>query len=256
MTLPRPGNRIPTPAASTSQTFLTFPNDLVTVSRNFYMAFGLCTYSAQSVLSGAQLIPTTTISLPIPIKLNDQTTINWEQASLTSLGVGVAANIINSLGNVGKKITSVLKSASDAASAVSGALTGKAPNPFMVMLFKSQNFKEHTFQWILSPNNQKEAQDLQSIIEYFKAALLPKESFGGLTLDYPLIAQIAINLPQSSGNSYLYKFKPSAIVSFMADWTAGPNPAFHTDGAPAIVSITMQIKEIELWFRTDNGKYA
>ena len=82
---------------------------------------------------------------------------------------------------------------------------------------------------------------------------------GGLLLNYPSIATVAFNIPQdSNGNQqpYLYNFKPCAITSFFVDWSAGSTPAFFKNGAPQLVSITMQLKEIELWFSTGPGQYA
>jgi hypothetical protein len=68
-------------------------------------------------------------------------------------------------------------------------------------------------------------------------------------MKYPQIAQVV--LKAAGGDRYLYKFKPCAIISVQVEHTAAGMPSFFNSGAPTVVNLTLQLKEIQLWKSED-----
>lgn len=74
-----------------------------------------------------------------------------------------------------------------------------------------------------------------------KAALPSAGMFWGLQ-KYPKMAMV-----QFRPNNYLYVIKPCAIISVQVDYTGAGGPSFFKSGAPTIVNLTLQLKELQLW---------
>lgn len=264
------------PVASSSRSSIyVFPSDLNQSNNAYNITLNIASYDRPSVFTKPFLNYGTSICLPIPIKINDQTTVLWEQASLTStsldiLKAGASAIPSGETSALGSAIAGVTGAAVAAGPLLSYA-QGIAVNPNLVMLFKTQNFKNHVLQWVLAPNSPQDTENLNNIIKLLKNAMLP--SIGGniaalglatdilnklnnaiqssvgngfsATLQYPWIV-----LPNLSVGAYTYNFKPCAIQSLSVDFSPGPSPAFFGQNqAPAMVSLTLQLTEIELWFQ-------
>lgn len=110
------------------------------------------------------------------------------------------------------------------------------------MMFKRPNFKEHTLQWTLAPNTQEESETLKRIINQCKRAALPSGGRTDLMMQYPDMCTVSF-----TPDNYLYKIKPCAIISVQVDYTGAGGPSFFKSGAPTVVNLTLQLKEIELW---------
>jgi hypothetical protein len=109
------------------------------------------------------------------------------------------------------------------------------------MMFKRPNFKEYTFSWILAPNTREDSDNLKDIINKCKKSALPSTgSLGGGLMKYPDIAMVRFR-----PDDYLFKLKPCAILGVQVDYT-GAGPSFFKSGAPTIVTLTMQLKELQL----------
>lgn len=236
-------SRYPTPPKSASIGNLCFPTDLVNNNRNFYITLQLANYNRFGVSAPASLIPEGSLTLPIPLKINETQTVEWDQVGLTTQGLSILQKFGES---IAPKITKLINNAVSASADAISVTGGIQVNPFLVMLFKTQNFKQHNLQWILAPNNSADQNSLQNIVNTLKNAMLPTSIEKGAGLGYPMIV-----IPYLSVGTYTYNFKPCAIDSLSVDWSAGATPAFFKDQSPALVSLTMQLKEIELWYQGD-----
>lgn len=128
------------------------------------------------------------------------------------------------------------------------ALTGLSFNPFQTVLFKSPNFKTHSFTWRLVPKDSDESEELRKIIEMFRYHSLPGiSSAAGIFFSYPEILEIKLY----PNDSYTYKFKPCVVDSIKINYA--PNrPSFHrVNGAPTAVELSVQLQEIEIWTKND-----
>lgn len=231
--------RYPTSPDTGASNFVQFPSDLITGERNFYMSLQMQKYSRASVFAPPVLSLGQTLTLPIPQSLNDQTIVTWEQESLTSL----AASAGSSIPAVGE-IMSKFGAAVNAAGTLAAYATGQAMNPFLVMLFKQQNFKRHIFLWTLAPQNKNDANSLQNIAYILKNGMLPVKE--GLLMGYPMLVT-----PYLSVGSESYTFKPCAILGCSIEWHGSGFPAYFEDNSPAFATLSLSLVETELWWQGD-----
>ena len=201
-----------------------------------------------NALSGADtstvVTPKGHIFLPLPKKINDTQTVIWDEVS----GLAMAAGIASSLPF---PKTNALVDAGVAGAQLLGAKEGLALNPFLIMLFKSPTFKEFVFNWTFTPANAQESYAVKSIINQFKANMLPTVASGFL-YNYPNIATIQFNMPNTtSTNSFLQKFNPAAIAAVDVDYSGGGQPSLKSQGAPSVINLTVAFKEIKLHTASD-----
>ena len=258
-------SNIPLPP-STNRSNFSFPSDLVANGRNFTTCINFVAYEQISTIfpggyiSGPQsslsnvAIPAGSVVLPIPKKINDVQTVVWAEETLASVGAAAATTLAGLgllgrglLGRIGGGLVNAANLVADGASAF-GAAYGLALNPGLYMAFKHPAYKEHTLQWTLAPNNEEESNIIANTIIYLKRAMLPAKSYGVL-YTYPNIALISLQ-PNSF---FTLEFKPCALISVQVDYTGGGSPSFFKNGAPTVVNLALQFKEIELWTKEDFG---
>ena len=229
-------SNFPTPPQKTYN-FVSFPNDLEATGRKFKTDIQFLEYSGafalDSVLnSGSTYTPTTGITLPLPRRINDSTSVEWSRSSLIELAISLASS---------SKLAQSAGAFRDAASAG----TGQQFNPFQFMVFKHTNFKEHILSWTLSPTTPEESNTIKYIIDQFKFHMLPTTS--GALMQYPSIAIVKLY----PNNEYTFRFRPCAIAHVEVDFTGGGMPSFFRNGAPSVVNLTVYLKEITLWDKTN-----
>jgi len=270
----RQNNRNPLPPQTGLSSYV-YPTDLVADQRNMYIQIQFMKYEKRSVFSPPFLSPLGGVALPIPKKINDQQAVVWEAVSggPTMAALEAGRNTFNTAYNAagggaggllagaagaavagaGVGATAALLQAGGSAVSLAGSLVGLAPNPFLTMLFKSGQFKEHQLNWTFTPHNQQESYNLVQIIQYFKYNMLPSyfggALGGGLLLNYPNIAILRLY----PDDFFTYRFKPCAIASVSTDYSGGGQPSFFENGAPTVINFSMQLKEIELWTQEDYG---
>jgi hypothetical protein len=220
---------------------MSFPNDLKSGQRQFYTNITFMDYSfdTSSLMQGGAG-GGAMVTLPMPRRLNDAENIIWEEWSGMDKMLGLAQTIAP---------PSALVSALTTGGEMASIGTGLALNPFMYMMFKRPQFKEHTLSWTLTPNSQQESDTLRRIINKCKKSALPSTTGSVFLMKYPQVAQVT--LKASGSDRYLYKFKPCAIISVQVEYTAAGMPSFFKSGAPTTVNLTLQLKEIQLWKSDD-----
>ena len=188
---------------------------------------GIAQGTASALGVGSNLIqfisPTAGISLPLPKKINENQELAWNETSLMDL--------------IGVKVP-----------AVGSALTGIQINPFQLMYFQRPLFKQYAFTWTLAPNTPQESRTLLKIVNEFKRRSLPTAV--GPLFDYPDIALVRF-FPNNLNNHII--IKPCAVTSVQIDHAGTTTPSFfkNSGGAPVLVNITLQLKEIDIWTQND-----
>ena len=178
-----------------------------------------------------------TVILPLPKKINDATTLTWNEESLTSKAMSIA----------GEAAAAVAKGAD-----VVSPLTGLAVNPFLFMQFQRPNFKEFVFQWTFTPTSIQESQSIKSIIKKFQKSALP--TFDGVLLEYPDVVNIKFYPNDLFG---MMTMKTCAIISVQVDYTGAGAPSFfkqqpgNDGGAATVINLSVSLKEIQLWSSED-----
>lgn len=252
---------------------MTFPNDLIdpAASRNYYMAIQFVEYQRRSIFNQPFMQATGGVYLPIPNNLKDTQQVTYEESQAdAATGAGIEAALQGRNGVGGSSLSSISPVAGIAGIATGAAtkavgniasglgidtqqalqLGGLAQNPFLTILFKSPNFKRHTFSWKLSPNNNQESNTLRDIIQTFRSNMLPalQPNAGGTLLAYPNMAIITLY----PNNAYTYLFKPCVIENMTVDFAPNGIPSFYKNtDAPTEVTISLSLLEIEYWLKED-----
>ena len=239
----------PTRKISEPLSQMAFPNDLLANPDRPYVALQFVTYrtafysgtSLGSSLTGlAQKIgvptqitnPTGSVILPLPKKINENQELLWNETSLMDLLTSVAPGL-SRFANLPPAVS---------------ALSGLQVNPFQLMYFQRPAFKQYAFTWTLAPNTPSESKTLQKIINDFKRNSLPRAV--GPLFDYPNIA--IIKFFPNNLNNHIF-LKPCAITSVQIDHAGTTTPSFfkNSGGAPVLVNLTIQLKEIDIWTQND-----
>lgn len=219
---------------------LIFPNDLINFSgRKFYTQIQFVKYSIfQQINSmGAYALPSDNgIKLPIPLKVNDNLLLHWSAVSLTDTIKGATGALGSAVG-----LTAQLGGA-----AVPGGL---ALNPLMFLLFQRPEYRQFSLSWMLTPRNEKESNTIKDIVTTCKRAASPDNlAFNNLLMTYPLIALIKMYPNDLFGHMV---FKPCVVTSVNVNYTAASTPSFYKNGAPSVVSLTLNLMEMQFWFRNE-----
>jgi hypothetical protein len=253
---------------------LMFPNDLIdpSANRNSYMAIQFVEYQRRSIFNQPFLSALGGVRLPVPNQLAETFNVSYDSSASANSTIGAAIegglqgrNGVGSSGNVFGSIASAVTGAIggkavDTAAALGTKagldvpqalqLGGLAQNPFLTVLFKSPNFRKHTFSWKLMPNNEQESNTVREIIQTFRSNMLPAlaPNAGGTLLTYPNMA--IINLYPDE--TLLYKFKPCVVESLTVNYAAGGQPSFFKGtNAPTHIELSISLLEIEYWLKED-----
>jgi hypothetical protein len=223
-----------------------FPSDLVT-GKGFYTQIQFVNYSIsqQNPFVGRIANPTGGIKLPIPMKLNDNLIMQWSPVSYTDTAINALKSGATAAGG---PAGTLLSSGLLLASQFGGIATGTSVNPLLFLQFQKPELRQFSLSWFLTPRNKQESDSIKKIITLCKKAASPERTGSMFLFSYPQVALIKMH----PGNLYGHlRFKPCIITSVQANYSAGPVPAFHKNGAPALVSLTLNLMEMQFWFRSE-----
>lgn len=278
----------------TSYDTLQFPTD----RPKYYMSMQIANYSRESLLRLGTLTPRETIILPLPTQLLDAQGVSYQETALGAFGAAVQAvtndgslmkntidatnKLVNDQDLTGafNKGYEMLKDAasqgrnaslsglatgaagvganyalsgSKEAAAIAGVL-GYSPNQFFTILLKGPNYKKHQFSWKFSPRNEQESKNLRLIIQKLNNYMAPGLRLSGAIFAFPQIFQLAF-MPNSS---FMFKFKPAVLESFVVNYSGSGMPAFYRASlatnnlnAPESVEIQCSFMELEYWIAGD-----
>lgn len=180
-------------------------------------------------------------------------------AAAALMAIGNAANTvtgaISSIPGVGGAAAAALRGATRGLPAAASQYTGIGINPYMTVMFKHPEYKEHQFEWKFVPRNQEESRIVAAIIKKFKTSMLPSLNTSlasnqttNLLFDYPDVVKITI----SPANEYMYKFKTCVVKNLVVNYAPGNSPSFFNyTHAPTAITMSMHLGEIEYWTQRD-----
>ena len=243
---------------------LAFPIDLE--KQPYWMSFSFYEYTMPNVnQQNVYYADRGTIRLPLPNSMVDDQKVQYNQEMLSTVtGSLVSAAQNGAKNNLSQSAATLLTGAAagSSLSKISGTkgfeaiqqMAGAIVNPFLTVMFKQPAFKNHAFEWKLSPSNKDESVKLNSIVNTFKSNMLPDQTgaLGGTLLTYPNIVQITVSVNDPA--YFTYAFKPAVIEDFSVNYTVGGQPSFFgSTKAPTEVSIRLGLMEIEYWLSSDYG---
>jgi hypothetical protein len=131
--------------------------------------------------------------------------------------------------------------------AQSGASKGKAFNPNTVVQFNNMNLRTYQFQFVAVPSSADEWQQLKAIIDAFRLSMYPDKIEGSILLNYP--DKWRFSFESEAGNQV-----PSSFTCYLTDMSTSYNSlgnAWHKDGAPTDVAITLAFQEVKALAKSD-----
>lgn len=157
----------------------------------------------------------------------DVSAITQEQASLAS-----QAALKNAGGARG----------ASAANALS-AVTGATANPNLRTLFRQVPIRNFSFSFTLIPTSRQEAEQIKSIVKFFREELYPEAlTVGGIDYGYRFPNRMLIKLTYKNRDIPGVKFLPVYLQSFNAVYNAN-GMGMHSDGNWSEVQINMNFTE-------------
>jgi hypothetical protein len=129
-------------------------------------------------------------------------------------------------------------------------LLGIGLNQFVTLLFVGPKYKRFEFQWAVAPHSQLESDTLRRIANVFKNAMAPKMALQGGIWKFPKLFKIGF-FPNSK---FMYKFKPSVLETFSANYTPSGRASFLRsdnpaagENAPSTMVFRARFIETEFW---------
>lgn len=200
-------------------------------------------------------IPKNTITLYMPNDIKNPNVIKWEDASLTEMGMNTAGAAIDFAKELStnKRFGNVLGRLGQAGGALGKMINSdpaayfekKIINPYTIMMFKSVELREFSFEFSFYPRSQSETTTILQIINTLKGGSLPKEDANSGFLSYPNEFEIEF-LFNGQPNPFMPKFKRCVITNIDTDYTGQSVWAMTREGSSAETKMNITFKEIEI----------
>lgn len=228
-----------------------------------------------------------TIMLPIPQNIGDSNSVGWGRNEINDwqawgADVAMKASTVDNFAGFGNALTTAGKLAFDdmsespgssaidifkakliasgtsifggnvTAQGILGRTTGQIINSNVELLFNSVTLRAFTFNWNLSPRDEKEAQVVKNIIRTLKqksaAKRDPDKSFG--FLNAPDLFRISY-MSGSGKHKFLNSFKHCALGSMNVNYTASGTYATYEDGTPVHMQLGLTFQELNPIYAED-----
>jgi len=127
---------------------------------------------------------------------------------------------------------------------------GVADNPYMEVLFDSMGLRTFTYNFNMAPKNEKEAYEVQKIIQLFRFHMAPELRPGinrylGLPSQFDIHYMFLSKDGSTSENSFYNKISTCVLQDCKVNYTPNGVKSFE-DGGPTATTMSLTFKEIEL----------
>ncbi len=127
------------------------------------------------------------------------------------------------------------------------AAAGLAFNPQNFLLFRQVDFRRFQFDFLLTPQNQKETEMINQIIYLFRFHSAPEIQAGGLGAYFIPPSEFDIQfVHDGTENTNIPKISTCVMTSVNVDYAASGQWSTTYDGAPQQVRLTLQFMEKEI----------
>jgi hypothetical protein len=135
---------------------------------------------------------------------------------------------------------------------------GKILNPNTEVLYSGPQLRTFGLTFKMNARNEKESNDIRTICNTFKRAMLPRASTATQVLvQVPHIVQVTFK-NKTKDSKWVTQYKKCAIGSVDINYTADGAWSTFESGAPTAVILTLQFSELKLLFAdeiTDSTNY-
>src|SRR5579859_367108 len=119
-----------------------------------------------------------------------------------------------------------------------------------MVLFKQQDFRKFQFDFLLTPDNQSETDNIVQIIYQLRLASVPEVATGSLGRFFIPPCTVDIDfLHNGKINNYIPAISTCFIESVAVDYAPGGEWVAHYDGSPKQIRLTISLIEIEIMTR-------
>lgn len=204
------------------------------------------------------------VTLAIPGGIRDDNRVNWgsqdmniAQARLGKLALDSIADAEDAttkgLKDILKDLSSdKIKSAvalgfAGAATGAQGLLTrttGAVLNPNTELLFSGPALRAFTFQFPFSPRSQKESEEVQRIIRFFKQGMAVQRTDDSIFLKAPNIFKLKF-LNGNADHKFLPKIKVCALLNCSVDYTPDGNYSTYTNSSMTNYTMSLTFNELD-----------
>lgn len=204
------------------------------------------------------------VQLPIQGGIQDSNAVGWNEDNLSALqaaGADIATETIS--GGIGSGIASILgqiknlqDNNAEVKSAIVNAIAGQAVgsniiartersifNPNTELLFQGPQLRAFSFNFKLTPRSQAEANEVKSIIKFFKFHMAPKTTDANIFLKAPNIFKIQY-FHRGTEHSGINLIKDCALQSCAVDYTPDGTYMAYDDGAMISYDLNLQFMEL------------
>jgi len=235
--------------------------------------------------------PSDKISLYMPERISQPSTVSWEAENFGFIGHSASQNLriandsgvvsayraaVNELTNqAGNMIgAALLKGVSDLATAginvMGGNVTaesllantmGKIPNPYLTMIFKSVNFRTFEFVFSFFPMDEADCKNIYQILQTFRRNALPgTEGAGATGAQATGDDSMWLTYPKEceikymwkdKANPWLHKFKRAVCTAIDIDYTGSGSFTVMRNGFPTEIKMSTRWSEIHLVTRDE-----
>jgi hypothetical protein len=220
-----------------------------------------------------------TVTLPIPAGISDMNACNWGGQDINAFEAGTQNLAMASIPGGGAGFSDTFKklaegiqgSNAEVKAAITAAFTASATNTNQVLqrtsglvinqnlelLFGGPTLRPFSFTFKMSAREKGEAEEIRSIIRFFKQGMSPIRTQSSLFLKTPHTFQIQYR-HKNEEHKFLNKFKECALTSFSVNYTPEGQYATYTDGVMVSYEMQMQFTELEPIFNDEyeNSKNA
>ena len=127
---------------------------------------------------------------------------------------------------------------------------GEADNPYMEVLFDSMSLRTFTYNFNFAPKSEKEAEEVQKIIQLFRFHMAPElragvNRFLGLPSQFDIHYMFLSKAGHTSENNFYNRIATCVLQDCKVNYTPNGVKSFE-DGGPTATTMTLTFKEIEL----------
>jgi len=205
------------------------------------------------------------VTLAIPGGIRDDNRVNWgsqdmniAQARLGKLALDMIAggkeattkgfkDVMSDIGGNDKIKSAVALGFAGQAVGAQGLLTrtsGAVLNPNTELLFSGPALRAFTFQFPFSPRSQKESEEVQRIIRFFKQGMAVQRTDDSIFLKAPNIFKLKF-LNGNAEHKFLPKIKVCALLNCSVDYTPDGNYSTYTNSSMTNYTMSLTFNELD-----------
>ena len=213
-----------------------------------------------------------TVYLPMePQGLAEGNTANWNEDKMNAITAGFAAmaggavegaedgmaaaaqKFAQASGETAKTLKDALKGDQVAAYFAGKAVgnegvftraTGKVMNNNLELLFSGPSLRTFNYNFRFTPRDKSEANEIRSIIKFFKAAMAPKRSKKKMFLESPHVFKLKYIFKNGDQHPFLNKIKTCACTNFSVQYAPDGSYMTYDDGSMTSYTVSLSFGEL------------